>query len=168
MSLLRQGFEARARPWVPIDLLQDDADLEADEGFSATPYQDTVGVWTNGFGNTQDVGPDTPPVTRAEALVQLQANFASTTARLAATLPWITRLNPVRQDVLVEMAFNLGVAGLLNFHVMLADSKSGRFDMAAAAMLMSEWAGQVGDHATRLSILMTTGVRPETLKGDHT
>jgi hypothetical protein len=32
--------------------------------------------------------------------------------------------------------------------------------MAAAAMLMSEWAGQVGDRAMRLSILMKTGQRP--------
>lgn len=146
--------------WVPIDLLADDADLEADEGFRSFPYQDENGVWTNGFGNTQGVTKDTPAVTRAQALVQLQANFANSNARLALALPWITTLDPVRQDVLCEMAYNLGVAGVCAFKHTLGDVETGRYGLAAAQMLMSEWAHQVGDRAMHLSIMMEKGARP--------
>lgn len=41
--------------------------LMALEGFSSLPYQDIAGIWTNGFGNTKNVGPKTPPVTQEQA-----------------------------------------------------------------------------------------------------
>ncbi|MCF3948637.1 glycoside hydrolase family protein, partial [Acidiphilium iwatense] len=52
------------------------------EGFSATPYQDPVGVWTIGFGSTRDafdapVCATTPPITRAQALVPSVIDFAA-------------------------------------------------------------------------------------------
>jgi lysozyme len=150
--------------WMPIDLAEADDDLERDEGFRAAPYQDTVGVWTNGFGNTHGVGPDTPPVTVAQALAQLNANFAQTCERLCTAAPWIKDLDPVRQDVLTEMAFNLGVTGLLQFKQTLGFVEAGKYPMAATAMLLSRWASQIGDapgqRAWRLAEMMRTGVRP--------
>lgn len=138
-------------------------DLRRDEGLRLEAYPDPLtgeAPWTIGYGHT---GSDVRPgITWAadEAEMSLVADVDQVMKRLDRVFPWWRSLDDVRQDVLVEMAFNLGVAGLLNFHVMLADCQSGRFDMAAAAMLMSEWAGQVGDRAMRLSILMKTGKRP--------
>lgn len=146
--------------WMPIDLAADDADLERDEGFRSLPYQDTVGVWTNGFGNTHGVGPDTPPVTVAEALAQLNANFADASDRLGQALPWIKALDPVRQDVLCEMAFNMGLGHLLGFKNTLACVQRGAYAAAAMGMLASEWATQVKGRANILADMMRTGVRP--------
>lgn len=133
--------------------------LQAEEAFRALPYRDSVGVWTNGYGNTHGVGPHTPPVSEPEALDQLAANLTGTIAQLDHAMPWWRSLNDVRQDVLADMAFNMGVTALMEFEHTLADVQSGSFGLAAAQMLMSKWATQVGDRAMRLSILMERGAR---------
>jgi lysozyme len=69
-------------------------------------------------------------------------------------------LDDARQDVLADMAFNLGVGGLMDFRRMLAAARAGAYDLAAAEMLASDWASQVGARARRLSILMQHGDRP--------
>jgi lysozyme len=133
-------------------------DLQRDEGLRLTAYQDSVGVWTIGYGHT----PATPGETwtQDQADAALGADIAAAERGLDEALPWWRALDDVRQDVIVEMAFNLGVAGLLQFKIMLADLRAGAFGLAAAAMLMSRWADQVGDRAMRLSILMEKGARP--------
>jgi lysozyme len=135
------------------------SEIEAEEGFRALPYQDAGGVWTNGFGNTAGVGPHTAPVTEAQARTRLASNLAGVIAQLDHALPWWRSLNDVRQDVLADMAFNLGVTGLMAFRHMLGDVESGAYGLAAAQMLMSKWATQVGERAMRLSILMEKGAR---------
>lgn len=61
-----------------------------------------------------------------------------------------------RQRVLVNMAFNLGMTGLLGFKTTLLAMEQGRYE-DAARMLRSRWAGQVGVRAERLSEMMRTG-----------
>ena len=58
---------------------------------------------------------------------------------------------------LKNMAFNMGVAGLLEFRQMLAEVQTADWPGAAAEMLSSKWATQVGDRAHRLALQMTTG-----------
>jgi lysozyme len=134
------------------------SDLKRDEGLRLAAYQDSVGVWTIGYGHT----PATPggTWTQAQAEQALGDDIATAEAGLDKAAPWWRTLDDVRQDVLAEMAFNLGVAGLLEFKVMLADVRAGAFGLAAAAMLMSQWADQVGERAMRLSILLEKGARP--------
>lgn len=134
-------------------------DIARDEGFRPCPYQDGGGVWTNGFGNTHDVGPRTPVVSLDEARARLAANVGETIAGLDAQLPWWRSLNDARQDVLVNMAFNLGVRGLLQFKHTLEAIQGGVFGLASAGMLGSHWATQVGARARRLAQIMETGVR---------
>jgi lysozyme len=66
-------------------------------------------------------------------------------------------LDPARQAVLVNMAFNLGASGLLGFGQFLNYVKLGQNDQAAADMLNTEWARQVGARASRLSEQLRTG-----------
>ena len=75
-------------------------------------------------------------------------------------LPYFNGLDGPRQRVLAEMAFNIGMEapdGLLGFVHMLAAVQAGRYDMAAAEMLRSHWAVQVGSRAKRLADLMQQG-----------
>jgi lysozyme len=62
-----------------------------------------------------------------------------------------------RRGVLVNMAYNLGVTGLLSFKKMLSAYKKGAFVEAAQHMLDSKWAKQVGDRAKRLAEQMRSG-----------
>ena len=65
---------------------------------------------------------------------------------------------PDRQNVLMDMCFNLGTAGLLKFKAMLAAVEARDFDRAADEMLNSAWARQVRGRAQMLPAMMKTGI----------
>lgn len=130
------------------------AELKRDEGVRLKPYTDTVGKLTIGVGrNLTDVG-----ITDDECTTLLQNDVVRTVAALDKSLPWWRNLDPVRQRVVVNMAFNLGMAGLLTFKNTLAAMRGGSYAAAAAGMLASKWATQVGARAERLADMMRTGV----------
>lgn len=129
------------------------AELSRDEGRKARIYIDTVGKTTGGVGrNLSDV-----PFSDDEIDLMLTNDIARTTAALDKNLAWWRNLDPIRQRVIVNMAFNLGVAGLLTFTNTIAAVRSGNYAAAATGMLQSKWAKQVGDRAVRLSNMMRTG-----------
>ena len=128
-------------------------ELTRDEGLRLKPYRDTVGKLTIGIGrNLDDVG-----ISQDEAMHLLDNDIARTTAALDKAIPWWRSLNDVRQRVVVNMAFNLGVAGLLGFKNTLAAMQAGRYADAAGGMLASKWATQVGERAKRLAAMMAKG-----------
>ena len=134
------------------------AELERDEGLRLTAYQDGGGVWTIGYGHT---GPEVHAGltwTQAKAEQQLAADIARVEMALNARAPWWTKLNDARQAVLVDMAFNLGMSGLLSFHHTIAATEAGAYAAAAADMLATEpWRSQVGARAERLALQIRTG-----------
>lgn len=78
-------------------------------------------------------------------------------AELTRRLPWISKLDPARKGVLINMAFQMGVTGLLGFKNTLALIQAGKYQEAARAMLQSKWATQTPARAQRLSNQMATG-----------
>ena len=76
---------------------------------------------------------------------------------LTSQLVWFPELDSVRQGVLVNMAFNLGVDGLLEWNTFLSLVKTGQYNAAADDMAHTPWASQVGGRATRLEQQMRTG-----------
>lgn len=73
------------------------------EGFSAEPYKDIVGIWTNGFGNTHSAQ---KPVTVPQALGQLEKNAreAETAVNRCITRP----MTQNQYDSFVSLTFNIG------------------------------------------------------------
>jgi lysozyme len=165
------------------------ADIEAEEGrvLSAYPdpfsalgrsctahavslknYRDLVGwhglsgsPWTIGCGCTgPQIGPDTV-WTDAQATDELNTRIGTICDQLDKLLPWWRDLSDERQDVLIQMAFQLGVSGLLQFKITLANVRSGNFDAAATGMLQSAWAKQTPNRAGRLAEQMKSGIRQE-------
>lgn len=131
------------------------AQLKIDEGCRLTAYKDTVGVWTVGYGHAH-VQPGTV-WTQEQAEAQLKQDVLEHNAKLAARIPWITQLDPVRRRVLQNMAFNLGVDGLLGFKNTLEYVRTGDYAKAADGMMASKWAKQVKGRADRLAQQMRTG-----------
>lgn len=76
---------------------------------------------------------------------------------LDALCAWWRQLDETRQQVLAEMAFNLGAPRLMGFVKFLAALKAHDFETAAIEMLSSRWAQQVGDRAKTLADAMRTG-----------
>jgi lysozyme len=56
--------------------------------------------------------------------------------------------------VVLNMCFNMGTFGFLNFKRTIAYMRAEEFSKAADEMLRSQWADQVGDRAKRLSDAM--------------
>lgn len=127
--------------------------LVRDEALRLKPYKDSVGKITIGVGrNLTDVG-----ISISEAYTLLQNDIGNAAAALASTFPWTNDLDDVRKAALQNMVFNMGIAGLAGFRDFLAKMQAHDFAGAAAAMLESRWATQVGDRADRLSKQIETG-----------
>jgi lysozyme len=128
--------------------------LKKHEGLRLKPYTDTVGKLTLGVGrNLEDKG-----ITEQEALFMLNNDVDYFYNKLRSSIGWFWALNDARQNVLVNMAFNLGVGGLLSFKKTLALIGEAKFEKAASEMLNSKWAKQVGYRAEELAEQMRTGV----------
>lgn len=127
--------------------------LMRDEGLRLKPYRDSVGKLTIGVGrNLDDVG-----ISEEEAGLLLNNDIAAARADVFARLPWATFLNEPRFAVLVNMRFNLGLAGLFTFRQALAAMERGDWAEAAKEMRDSHWAEQVGPRAHRLAQQMESG-----------
>jgi lysozyme len=128
-------------------------ELKRDEGVRLKPYRCTAGRLTIGVGrNLDDVG-----ISLEEAEALLRNDVAKVCAELDRDLPWWKGLDGVRQRVLANMVFNLGIGGLLKFTTTLGFIQRGNYLAAAQAMLMSRWAKQVGPRAERLALMMRDG-----------
>ena len=75
----------------------------------------------------------------------------------AATFPWFAKLVSVRQEVVIEMIFNLGLEKFKGFKHAIEFIEAGQFFAVAEAMLRSKWADQVGARATELAYMMEKG-----------
>ncbi|UQP02223.1 glycoside hydrolase family protein [Burkholderia multivorans] len=129
------------------------AELTVDEGRKNRIYVDTVGKVSGGIGrNLTDKG-----FRDNEIDLMYQNDIAETEAWLDRNLPWWRSLDPVRQRVLMNMAFNMQ-GKLLTFVNTLAAIQRGDYAAAADGMLNSLWARQVGARAKRLADMMRGGV----------
>lgn len=140
------------------------AELTRDEACRLVVYDDATGKPltkggvclghpTIGIGRALDVN----GITQAEALYLLNSDIDSIQLNLNRKFPRFLILDDARQRVLVNMAFNMGVSGLFDFHDMLNAVESERFDLAAKAMEDSLWFRKGGDRARRLVEMMRTG-----------
>lgn len=133
--------------------------LKSDEG--SGPFTDgkfrlykcPADKWTIGWGhNIQDNG-----ITKTQAN-QILIDDAIQAMRDAADLvPNWVKLDPVRQNVVSNMSFNMGKATLSGFNKFLAAVNMGDYTTAAKEMQDSKWFVQVGARAKRLQREMLTG-----------
>lgn len=123
------------------------------EGRRAKPYVDTVGKVTIGIGrNLTDRG-----LSDAEINMLFENDIDDAIRDLDWGLPWWRVLDDTRQNVLIDMCFNLGLTKLLRFRSTLAAMQAGHYTEAAAHMLKSKWASQVGKRAETLARMMRNG-----------
>jgi lysozyme len=135
------------------------AQLKRHEGAVRLPngdhklYRCPAGKQTLGYGrNVEDRG-----ITEDEADYLLSNDIIIAQRELVAAFPWFQSLDDVRQAVLINMHFNLGIGRLRTFRNALAAMQIGDWDRAAVEMLDSRWAQQVGRRAVELAEQMRTG-----------
>lgn len=147
------------------------ASLIKHEAYKAAPYKCPAGRWTVGIGHNVEANPLTGwqwkrlldaghlAISLSQAGAEILANEeADKIERELAHLEFWPVLNDARQNVLIEMAFNMGLPTLYTFKQTLFAIRSGQYGMAADRMLESRWAQQVGKRAVTLAAQMRSGV----------
>lgn len=126
--------------------------LKRHEGLKTLPYLDTVGKLTIGYGrNLDDKG-----LTKDECDYLFNNDYDSAKQFISTRFPAFSKLNEARQEVLINMAFNMRNR-IFQFKKMLSAIEQGDFNTAADQMLKSKWALQVGNRAAELAAIMRTG-----------
>ena len=103
------------------------------EGCRLAAYRDAAGVWTIGYGDTEDVTPGLL-ITQAEAERRLAARLACFEAAVSQLVRVALRQGEF--DALVSFAYNLG-AGALARSTLLRKLNAG--DRAGAAAEFGKW-----------------------------
>jgi lysozyme len=129
--------------------------LKRDEGLRLTPYADTRGFETVGYGHRVYGSATTIDVATAEALLASDITIAE--HELQEHLPWTLALPAVYQGVVINLTYNMGINTLLEFKTTLALLHTGRYSDAADELLRSAWAMEVGTRAHRLYSQLKTG-----------
>lgn len=131
--------------------------LRLHEGVRSKVYLCSEGYETIGVG--RNVSESGIGLSDDEIAYLLANDIARCEHELAERFDWFDNLDPVRQDALVDMAFNLGVTRLSQFKNMLGALSESRFDDAATEALDSKWARQVGQRAQTVAAMIRTGER---------
>ena len=131
--------------------------LIREEGFSSSAYQDHLGFWTIGYGKLID-GRKGGGITEKQALALLRDEIAEKRQELTDRMGWWLKLDEVRQTVLLAMAFQMGVSGVMGFKNTLAALKAGDFVKAAKGIRGSKWAQQTPGRAERMARGIESGV----------
>ena len=130
--------------------------LRRDEGEVLTAYEDSLGYLTLGVGRLIDKRKG-GGITREESAYLLNNDIGRVDAELRSRLPWFGALDEVRQASLINMGFQLGVSGLLEFTRSLACIRDGRYAEAETHLLASKWAQQTPARAKRVAHQIFTG-----------
>lgn len=119
------------------------------EGFEEKPYPDPLSgaePYTFGHGLTY--------ITRAESEQIVKNRLDSFFKQLAGVHPWIEERPLDVQEVVTEMAFQMGMHGCLNFKNMWNAIMNRDYNRAADEMMDSKWAKQTKNRALNLSLIM--------------
>lgn len=130
--------------------------LVEEEGEVLYEYKDHLGFSTIGVGRLIDKRKG-GGITKEESRYLLMNDINHFTRDVSAALPWFSALDSPRKAVLIGMAFQMGLSGLMKFKNTLAHIKAGRYEKAAEGMLDSLWARQTPERAKRMAKQMKTG-----------
>lgn len=131
--------------------------LRADEGERSCVYQDTMNLWTIGVGRLVDSRKPGAGLRPDEITYLLNNDIDDRIESLTRRLPWFQTLDDARRGALLNLAFQLGVDGLLGFKNTLAMIQRGDYESASIAMLDSKWATQTPERAKRMAKQIKTG-----------
>jgi len=127
--------------------------LRRHEGVKNTLYKCTSDKWTIGVGrNLEDVG-----LSEEEIDFLLLNDIIRTKDLMDNYMPWHKDLDEVRQEALINFVFNVGIGTAMKFKNGMSSLEEGDYPSAAAHMLDSAWAKQVGDRAIEITQMIETG-----------
>lgn len=159
-----------AAPSAAFDMAAMVAELTSDEGYRVLAYDDATGMvirpgYTMKGHPTVGVGRclDTMGL-RDEEISYLLAGDITERLDGLKSFSWFTSLDGVRQRAIVNMAFQLGRDGLLEFTSMIKAIAAKDYAAAAYLGLQSKWASETPARAMRVMTMLKTGEAETTVK----
>jgi lysozyme len=129
------------------------ADLRSDEGWRESPYRYSLDFLTIGYGFLIDERKSVK-LPRAVGDLWLELVARDKWSDLLGRLPWLSEQPEDVQRALANMAYQMGVGGVLGFRTMLAALTANDRVRAAEAALDSTWARQTSARALRVAALL--------------
>ena len=128
--------------------------IQKDEGYRDHVYLDSEGIPTCGWGHALHIGSKVP---RRVSELYFDKDFqdAKHDYQILSTNKNLN-LSPIRESVLINMLFNMGLTRVYGFKKMIAALQVDDYKLASKEMLDSKWARQVGPRAKRLAQMMKT------------
>ena len=133
--------------------------IKAHEGYRREIYKDSLGKPTVGYGflvaalSSDELklnGGKAEPMSREVAEKILNLKVAKLQKRVLECLPWLSSKPQSIQDTILEMAYQLGIAGLLGFRHTLGCIEAGNYAQAArnlrASLLYRQTSRRVEDY----------------------
>ncbi len=138
------------------------------EGLRLQPYFCSKNKLTIGVGRCVQTNPITAEeekvigdwqhgITKCSAMYLLRNDIKRIYKELKKELKFFPDLDSERQYALIDMGFNMGTLGLLQFKKMLKAIECGNYQLAAKECLNSKYAKEVGQRALRIADTLATG-----------
>ena len=133
--------------------------IKENEGFSNKVYEDTLGYSTVGYGFllaalTADElalnGGKYEPMSKETADKILELKLQKLTAAVFATFDWLKEKPQNVQEVVIEMAYQLGVSKVKKFVTTMHYIRTGEYEAAYQSGMSSLWAKQTPNRAKKV------------------
>ena len=144
---LRTNLRTKPNTILKENLMQGVELLKKHEGFSGMPYKCTKGCNTIGYGTLL-------PLSEEEAEMLLRYRLSKVQRTLQDNISFYDDLPIEIRKVLGNMAYQMGVVGVLQFRKTLGYLQKREFYAAAIEMLDSEWSQQTPNRALELSAIV--------------
>lgn len=150
--------------------------LRYDEGKKNSLYKDTLGFWTIGVGHLVTKDPSVVvarqildkkfkrvtggTLTDAEVESLFNEDIEVTIRGIMNSkflAPIYTKLDCARQSALINMCFQMGIAGVEGFKNSMSFIAAGQWEKAAANLKQSKWYKQTTNRANRVINVFQTG-----------
>ncbi len=135
-------------------------ELMRDEDLRFNAYEDTQGLWTIGIGHLLGHIQRMSSINYNEIISLYNGDIKIALVIVRSCIPKFDTLDDVRQRALINMAFNRGENMKTSSTITPAINKAvdtGDWEPLEVAINTSQWAQQVGNRATRLLYMLTTG-----------
>ena len=135
------------------------ATLRRHEGWVPHAYQDHLGFWTIGYGRLVDRRRG-GGISREEGDYLLSNDVEQVERGLRSRLDCWDRLTITQRRALINMGFQLGLNGVMNFRRMVAALERGDWVEAEREALDSRWAQQTPGRAAEVAADLRDGRQP--------
>lgn len=133
--------------------------IEKEEGWIASPYYCSEGYPTVGYGfkiGLKDASLPQFTLPKAAGKVWLRV-LLKDLEEYFESKDWFDQLTPARRAIIISMAYQMGISGVLKFKKMIKALEAQDYITASNEMLQSRWASQTPGRANRHAMQLQGG-----------